>query len=236
MAGISLYHQSKEDLCREIEQMNYGDQLETEQQLAAKYNVSRGTVRQAITALVNEGLLSKIQGKGTFKCGVALDRSSAVIKSFTDQLLACGLVPGIQDVQLISVPVDEKVAKCLQLPIGAPIWRLSRIRLADGLPISFCVAYIKQEYAPTLQAQDLEMSLIAMLTERLNLPIQRGESRVTATLAGEELAVRLNISPLTAMLRLEHVGYGPTGDPIFMDITSSIGERYVMQVAQGFYR
>ena len=80
------------------------------------------------------------------------------------------------------------------------------------------------------------MSLIAMLTERLNLPIQRGESRVTATLAGEELAVRLNISPLTAMLRLEHVGYGPTGDPIFMDITSSIGERYVMQVAQGFYR
>ena len=51
-----------------------------------------------------------------------------------------------------------------------------------------------------------------------------------------EPSTRTNFSFQTAMLRLEHVGYGPTGDPIFMDITSSIGERYVMQVAQGFYR
>ena len=56
------------------------EQIETEQQLAVKYDVSRGTVRQAITSLVNEGLLTKIQGRGTFKSGVALDHSSAVIK------------------------------------------------------------------------------------------------------------------------------------------------------------
>ena len=53
-----------------------------------------GTVRQAITALVSEGLLTKIQGKGTFKSGVALDRSTAVVKSFTDQLLLRGSCRG----------------------------------------------------------------------------------------------------------------------------------------------
>lgn len=94
VAGVSLYHQIMEDLREEIQGMAYGEQIETEQQLAEKYAVSRGTVRQAITALVSEGLLTKIQGKGTFKSGVALDRSTAVVKSFTDQLLASGLVRG----------------------------------------------------------------------------------------------------------------------------------------------
>ena len=54
VAGISLYHQIMEDLRREIKDMAYGEQIETEQQLAVKYDVSRGTVRQAITSLVNE--------------------------------------------------------------------------------------------------------------------------------------------------------------------------------------
>ena len=70
-----------EDLRREIKDMAYGEQIETEQQLAVKYDVSRGTVRQAITSLVNEGLLTKNTGRGTFKSGVALDHSSAVIKA-----------------------------------------------------------------------------------------------------------------------------------------------------------
>ena len=82
--------------------------------------MSRGTVRQAITALVSEGLLTKIQGKGTFKSGVALDRSTAVVKSFTDQLLASGLVPGIRDVNLESDFADERTAKHLGLAPGSP--------------------------------------------------------------------------------------------------------------------
>lgn len=115
VAGVSLYHQIMEDLREEIQGMAYGEQIETEQQLAEKYAVSRGTVRQAITALVSEGLLTKIQGKGTFKSGVALDRSTAVVKSFTDQLLASGLVPGIRDVNLESDFADERTAKHLGL-------------------------------------------------------------------------------------------------------------------------
>ena len=140
VAGVSLYHQIMEDLREEIQGMAYGEQIETEQQLAEKYAVSRGTVRQAITALVSEGLLTKIQGKGTFKSGVALDRSTAVVKSFTDQLLASGLVPGIRDVNLESDFADERTAKHLGLAPGTPIWRLSRVRLADGVPISYCTA------------------------------------------------------------------------------------------------
>lgn len=122
VAGVSLYHQIMEDLREEIQGMAYGEQIETEQQLAEKYAVSRGTVRQAITALVSEGLLTKIQGKGTFKSGVALDRSTAVVKSFTDQLLASGLVPGIRDVNLESDFADERTAKHLGLAPGTPIW------------------------------------------------------------------------------------------------------------------
>ena len=52
VAGVSLYHQIMEDLREEIQGMAYGEQIETEQQLAEKYAVSRGTVRQAITCLL----------------------------------------------------------------------------------------------------------------------------------------------------------------------------------------
>ena len=235
VAGISLYHQIMEDLRRQIKDMAYGEQIETEQQLAVKYDVSRGTVRQAITSLVNEGLLTKIQGRGTFKSGVALDHSSAVIKSFTDQLLVSGLVPGIRDIRLESVPADEKAAKYLRLKAGTPVWRLSRVRLADQVPISCCTAYINRAYVPDLQAGMLEMSLIAMLTEKLGVPLHHGESFVTATLAEDDIARRLNISASTPILRMEHVGFLAAGEPVFLDITDSIGERYVMQVAQGVY-
>ncbi|WP_308754254.1 GntR family transcriptional regulator [uncultured Anaerotruncus sp.] len=235
VAGVSLYHQIMEDLRKEVQGMAYGEQIETEQQLAEKYAVSRGTVRQAITALVNEGLLTKIQGKGTFKSGVALDRSTAVVKSFTDQLLASGLVPGIRDVRLESDFADERTAKHLGLAPGTPIWRLSRVRLADGVPISYCTAYINPVYAAGLRADDLEMSLIAMFTEKLGVPLRHGESFVTATLASEELARRLGVSTTTPILRLEHVGFLASGDPVFFDVTDSIGERYVMQIEQGSY-
>lgn len=176
VAGVSLYHQIMEDLREEIQGMAYGEQIETEQQLAEKYAVSRGTVRQAITALVSEGLLTKIQGKGTFKSGVALDRSTAVVKSFTDQLLASGLVPGIRDVNLESDFADERTAKHLGLAPARRSGRLSRVRLADGVPISYCTAYINPAYATGLCAGDLEMSLIAMFTEKLGVPLQHGES------------------------------------------------------------
>ena len=81
----------------------------------------------------------------------------------------------------------------------------------------------------------LEMSLIAMLTEKLGVPLHHGESFVTATLAEDDIARRLNISASTPILRMEHVGFLAAGEPVFLDITDSIGERYVMQVAQGVY-
>lgn len=233
--GIPLYLQIKEDLRYRIAAMNYGDQIETEEQLAERYKVSRGTVRKAITELVNEGLLTKIHGKGTFKSGVALDRSSTMINSFTDQLLASGLVPGIQDVNVTTIPVEGKIAQYLRLQAGTPVWKLSRVRLADRKPISYCAAFIKKDYVPSLQAEDLKMSLIAMLTEVKEVPLDHGKSVVTATLAGKKVAALLGIKPTTAILRLEHVGYTASGDAVFLDVTDSIGERYVMHIAQGSY-
>ena len=130
---------------------------------------------------------------------------------------------------------DERTAKHFGLAPGTPIWRLSRVRLADGVPISYCTAYINPAYATGLCAGDLEMSLIAMFTEKLGVPLQHGESFVTATLASEELAQRLGVSTSTPILRLEHVGFLASGDPVFFDVTDSIGERYVMQIEQGSY-
>lgn len=109
------------------------------------------------------------------------------------------------------------------------------MRLADQEPISYCTAYINRAYVPVLQTDMLETSLIAMFTEKPGVAIHYRESFVTATLAGEEIACQPKIRASTPILGLEHVGFLATGEPVFFDITDSVGERYVMQVPQGVY-
>ena len=144
-------------------------------------------------------------------------------------------MPGIRDVNLESDFADERTGETPGARARhADLAALPRGR-ADGVPISYCTAYINPAYATGLCAGDLEMSLIAMFTEKLGVPLQHGESFVTATLASEELAQRLGVSASTPILRLEHVGFLASGDPVFFDVTDSIGERYVMQIEQGSY-
>jgi len=231
-SGVSLYHQIKEELRMEIKTLDYGAQIETEQQLAERYQVSRGTIRQAINDLVAEGLLYKVQGRGTFRGGVAVGKSIFVLGSFTEQLIACGLHPGIRDIHLEVTLPTHRAAKNLEIPEDLPVFRLSRVRLANGEPISFATAYIKRELVPALKESDLQMSFIAMLTDTFNITIQGRKSYCTACPATESLADKLDIQVGAPILQIEQTGYAPSGEPLFFDISQTIGEKSVMQIEQ----
>lgn len=227
-----MYHQIKEDLREAIGEMDYGAQIKTEQQLAAEYGVSRGTVRQAINELVNEGLLYKVQGCGTFKGGAAISHYRFMVESYTKQLLMCGMEPGIGDVRLTSVVPEARVAKMLQVPEGKAVWRFFRIRLGNGKPISMCNAYIRKDVVPQLRQEDLEMSLISMFLDKLHIPLVRRESYCTACLADDETARLIHVKPGAPIFRTEHVAFVNDETPVFFDITDSVGDRFVMRIEQ----
>lgn len=218
-----------------MENIRYGEQIPSEQQLSAQYGVSRGTVRQAITEMVSEGLLYKIQGKGTFKGGIAVSHSryAGLVHSFTEQLMRGRLQPGIRDVDLATVPAPERVAHLLHMEIGAPVWRLSRTRLANNLPIAEATAYILKELTPNLRAQDLEMSLMEMLDKCHDICFIHSETFCQASLAAPDLAARLGRSQGAPILHTEYVGYFPAHYPAMVDITYSLGDKYILRIDQG---
>ena len=144
--GVSLYHQIKQDLRVKIEPLDPGTKIETEQQLSDHYGVSRGTIRQAINDLASEGLLQKVQGSGTFRSNNSgIHISYFVNRTFTQQLQETGQEPGIADIRLETVPVTANVAKYLQIPQDTEVFRLSRVRLSNGIPFGVAVAYIRKE-------------------------------------------------------------------------------------------
>lgn len=219
VAGVSLYHQIKQDLLSTIEPLPNGTKIATEQELSERYGVSRGTVRQAISELVAEGHLYKIQGSGTYKGAAKLGGAYLVARTFTDQIRASGKTPGIADITLDLLPADAYVADALHIEKGRIVFRLARTRLVDGAPIAYCSAFIRAEAIPNLQASDLKMSLIVMFTETFHLAISDRRILCRAATASKEIGKRLGIAARSPVLYLENEASSGDFKPMFIDIS-----------------
>lgn len=216
--GISLYHQIKEDLRSRTESLPAGTKIETEQELSAFYGVSRGTVRQAVSDLVSEGHLVKIQGSGTFRAqSSGLHQAYFVTRSFTQQILDAGQTPGIRNIALSEEPASDRIAQYLGLAKGTPTFKLSRLRTANSEVYGLGVCHIRKEFVPSLRAEDLEMSLIEMFESRFGIPLCNRRSYCTASSASTELAGALSIPVNTPILQIEHVASASDGKPVFVD-------------------
>ena len=230
--GVPLYQQIKDMLRVEVMEMPLGEQIPSEPQLMRRYGVSRGPVRQAITELVYEGFLYRMQGRGTFRAGATINYSRYTVHSLTDQLVCSGMEPGIRDVTLESVIAPANVARQLQLNGATEVWKLSRIRTADEEPITYSRGFILKEMIPELSVDDLEMSIMKMLKEKfaMNLPIS--QSLCSASTADQFLANKLNVNPGDAIYHIEFVCTNELGRRVFMDISDSVGRKYVMRIEQ----
>lgn len=232
MPGVALYQQIKDMLRAEIAEMSSGEQIPSEQTLMEMYGVSRGPIRQAITELVYEGVLFRIQGKGTFRAGATVNCSQFEVSSLTDQLLRSGMEPGIQNVQLDSVIPPPTVSRYLRLDGMTEVWRLSRVRTANNVPITFSQGYIPKHVVPSLHVEDLEMSIVSMLRGKFQVEMPISHSLCAAKKADDILVERLGVQPGDAMLHIEFVASNSGGEPVLVDITDANGERYVMHIEQ----
>lgn len=229
ISGISLHYQVRERIRADIRQLENGTQIDTEEQLVQKYGVSRGTVRKALNDLVQEGLLYRVQGVGTFTKGPTIQRSSFFFKSYTEQLVASGKRPGIKNIQVSTVEANSQIAEQLLIEPRTQVWKLARIRLADDSPIALATAYLRKDIIPTLKASDLEQSLLAMLRDVFGIVISKEVSYCTASLADSIIAGRLGIDEGSAIFLNTHVVFHEDL-PVCVDITESIGSKYALRL------
>ena len=205
--------------------------MPSERELMATYDVSRDTVRKAITRLVADGLLTRVHGRGTFVARPRLE-SRLHLASFSQDMRRRGLTPSTR---LLAVELDRppaEVAQALDLDDDAKAWRLDRVRRADGQPIALENGWYPQALLPGLDKHDLGGSLYELFGDVFGLTIDSAEQTLWGESADDEVAERLDAplhTPLLVFRRVSKVA----GRPIEYVVSRYRGDRYQIHMSLG---
>lgn len=175
-----------------------GTPAPSERELVHRFGVARMTVRQALDALVAEGLLERIPGRGTFVAPPR--RTTTRITSFTEEMQRRGQLPESQTLLARREQAGPGVARALNLTEGDAVIHWRRLRRADGVPVCLEDAYLNEVLIPGFLQAGMPTSLYDALGARGLRPTW-AEDSVTADLAGVEEAELLETEPGSAVLR-----------------------------------
>jgi GntR family transcriptional regulator len=176
-----------------------GTPAPSERELVQQFKVARMTVRQALDALVSEGLLERIPGRGTFVANNRVDQVPR-LTGFAEEMHRRGMSPASRTLLARMEAAGPGVARALEIGLGEKVVHWQRLRLADALPMCIEDAYLAAEVVPGL-LEHLPESLYAEL-ERRRLAPTWGEDSVDAGLAQDPEAKLLGVQVGHPVLRV----------------------------------
>lgn len=228
---IPFYHQLYEILRHKIVRGEWrpGDVLPTENDLLEKYQVSRSTVRQALDALVGEGLIYRQRGRGTFVAHPTVEQTLTRIISFTDDMRQRGMEPSTEVLSSGLIAAPEDIAKHLDVEPGEELTYLERLRLADHEPMSVEVSYLVHRYCPGVLDDDYSQNpLRHALEEKYSIRLTSAKQTIRAINASRKRAKQLGIQANGALLYIERVSYSAENIPVEFIRFYHRGDRYIL--------
>ncbi len=211
------------------DELSPGAMIPSERDLMAQHGVSRATVRAAIAGLVSDGRLAKVPGKGTVVTRPRVE-SQLHLASFTQDMRRRGHRPTTRLLSCDSEPADETVAKNLDLAPASSVWKIERLRLADGEPMAFETSWYPEALFPHLDAEDLESSLYAVLESGYGVVITGAEQTVWTERAGRAHA-RLLDTPAGAPLFVFDRVASSSERPVERTVSRYRGDRYQLSMS-----
>ena len=173
----------------------HGDLLPSEIDLALSLNIGRQTIRQAMSKLVEDGLVERFSGRGTFVCKEKVEKDFFLDRSFSQEMTELGKKTHSKVLSISNAVIDESSPTCFQKKLGAPCLHLTRLRFGDKIPIGLQEAIILTEHCPGLEKHDFtKESLFRVITEIYGLEISEIYHIVNAVIASEEQAELLEIN------------------------------------------
>jgi GntR family transcriptional regulator len=211
------------------DELSPGAMIASERELMAQHGVSRATVRAAIAALVADGRLAKVAGKGTVVTRPRVE-SQLHLASFTQDMRRRGHRPTTQLLACAAEPADEPLVKALDLAPAASVWRIERVRLADDEPMAIETSWYPESLFPHLDAEDLTSSLYAVLESRYGVVITGAEQTVWTERAGRAEARLLDVAAGAPLFVFDRVA-SSSERPVERTVSRYRGDRYQLSMS-----
>ncbi len=215
---IPLYFQLKERILSEIKSGAYpsGSLIPTENELSEAFQISRTTVRQAITELVQEGWLYRVKSKGTYVSQPKIKQDFVNrLESYNNQMARLGIAASTEVLDFKLMKAPDYVSKHLWLHEKEKVIFLHRKRFADGEPIVTVKTFLPQHRCSFILDQDFtKASLYELLGRSDETRITRIERRIEAVEANGEDILHLNIRRGKPIQFFTSIGYNQYDQPI----------------------
>lgn len=197
-------------------ELSDGDTLPGEKRLAEKFEVSRVTVRRALDALSQSGLIHRRAGSGTTVRKPSGDTHPVEMNFSTlmPQLAEIGQSTSARLLAFSYGPAPDQVARAMGLAAGSEVQIATRVRSANGIPFSHLTTYVPAAIARNYSEDDLATTPLFKLLERGGARIRDAHQSVSATLAAPEIAAGLDVAVGAALLSLKRVVHDVDGNGV----------------------
>jgi len=194
-------------------ELKVGDAIPSERTLTQQFGLSRMTVRQAVDALVTEGVLVREQGRGTFVAPQRMDFEMR-LTTFGEEMRRRGMEPTTAVLAAQTVAATPDVAAALEIEPRAKVHYLYRVRSADGDPMCIEQVWVPASLAPDLLADGAPPSMYDALRTR-GLAPEWGEDTLSADEATDTEASLLGLGEARAVLRAARRTYSEQGATMY---------------------
>ncbi|SHK75539.1 GntR family transcriptional regulator [Clostridium cavendishii DSM 21758] len=223
---IPVYYQLKEDVKRKINQgvWKVGQCIDSERELSENYGVSRMTIRQALGELVQEGILVREKGKGTFVCEPKVKQQDMM--SFSEMINKSGrnLVTKVLSFVKISTPEEfQDIFRFEQL------YKIDRLRIVDDEVVANEIVYIPCDYCGYLDEEILKGSLYKLL-EEFGYKIAYSESALQAILTEDKHKILFNTQENIPLLKSFSKTFTENGKILFLEESIYRSDKFILEV------
>jgi GntR family transcriptional regulator len=185
------------------------------------------TSRQALQSLRSQGFVSRHKGQGSFVSQPRVEKDITHLCGFTAEMRALGIKATSRVLEGETAPAPPEVATQLGIPVGAPVFRLLRLRLADELPVAVEEIRLPSTRFPGIERLDFSrLSLYQTLRTRYGIRVSRADEILEARAATNREAALLDIQPRSSLLVISRTLWSADDLPVETAHSIYRGDRY----------
>ncbi len=224
----------------DLEAYKEGDRLPSEIELAQMCDVSRATLRQAVSSLVDSGVLIRKKGLGTYvRSGQAifeLKHDAHKIVSFKDCIDGQKIKEKTFVLNKTIIPVDAEISKILVLGAQKKVVRIQRLRTGNGTAYVHEESYLPYRLFKDIVNYDLSRSLYKIITMDFGIQLKRSVQEIKAVILDDKMAKFFNIPKKSPGFLMKNITFDQFNAPVELMISHCRGDLYTLELELNEYQ